>query len=378
MNEIVELFCGASGLGLGAELAGFRLAVAADVDQTLTSSHLENFPQCALRLGDLSHASKQSLLQGSIDGRKRVTGVIGGPPCQGFSTMGRHNANDPRRALLDQYFRLVAEIRPKFFLMENVPGLLSPRNAELLDSAISRVPSKYKIVGPVILDAAKFGAATRRLRTVVLGYDPDELDAITLDDMAPIANCVSTVADAIMDLPDPSNARPDGLGEYWAAYARNNRQLSAYALAARKMPPTHLGAKRAREALSVGRVSGLKPTEHTEEVIARFSQLRQGEVDEISRALRLDKKGLCPTLRAGTGSDKGSFQAVRPIHPTKARAISVREAARLQGFPDWFMFHPTVWHSCRMIGNSVSPIFAHRVLEMVAKKIDGGCLNFCV
>ncbi|KAA1337570.1 DNA cytosine methyltransferase, partial [Escherichia coli] len=72
-----------------------------------------------------------------------------------------------------------------------------------------------------------------------------------------------------------------------------------------------------------------------------------------------------PTLRAGTGADKGSHQAVRPLHPDSGRVITVREAARLQGFPDWFCFHPTKWHSFRMIGNSVSPIVSKAILSKI-------------
>ncbi|MCL0160516.1 DNA cytosine methyltransferase, partial [Klebsiella pneumoniae] len=84
--------------------------------------------------------------------------------------------------------------------------------------------------------------------------------------------------------------------------------------------------------------------------------------DKISRSQRLDPNGFCPTLRAGTGSDKGSYQAVRPIHPTQARVIAPREAARFHGFPVWFRFHPTKWHRFRQIGNSVSPLVSEAML----------------
>jgi len=85
-------------------------------------------------------------------------------------------------------------------------------------------------------------------------------------------------------------------------------------------------------------------------------------VDSISKARRLDVEGLCPTLRAGTGPERGSFQAVRPIHPRAPRVISPREAARLQGFPDWFVFDHTKWHAFRQIGNSVSPLVSEFAL----------------
>ena len=79
----------------------------------------------------------------------------------------------------------------------------------------------------------------------------------------------------------------------------------------------------------------------------------------------MDPNGLCPTLRAGTSSLNGSFQAVRPIHPIFNRVITPREAARIQGFPDWFLFHPTKWHSFKQIGNSVSPLMGEGILKII-------------
>ncbi|HFX4291534.1 TPA: DNA cytosine methyltransferase, partial [Escherichia coli] len=97
-------------------------------------------------------------------------------------------------------------------------------------------------------------------------------------------------------------------------------------------------------------------------VKARYSSILPGMVDPVSKSKCLLWDGLCPTLRAGTGSDKGSHQAVRPLHPEEGRVITVREAARLQGFPDWFVFHHTKWHSFRMIGNSVSPLMSKHIM----------------
>src|SRR5262249_15802093 len=113
-------------------------------------------------------------------------------------------------------------------------------------------------------------------------------------------------------------------------------------------------------------VSGFFGTKHTAEVIRRFSQVKPGTMDKISKFPRLEWDSLCPTLRAGTAPDRGSYQAARPIHPDRDRVITPREGARLQGFPDWFLFHPTKWHSFQQIGNSVSPLVAESVLEFVA------------
>ena len=112
---------------------------------------------------------------------------------------------------------------------------------------------------------------------------------------------------------------------------------------------------------------GASETRHSKKVIERYSEIKQGETDRFSKSRRIDPDGFCPTLRAGTGRDKGSYQAVRPLHPTENRVITPREAARLQGFPDWFQFHPTKWHSFRQIGNSVSPILAEYILSVIKK-----------
>jgi DNA (cytosine-5)-methyltransferase 1 len=110
-------------------------------------------------------------------------------------------------------------------------------------------------------------------------------------------------------------------------------------------------------------------------VAKRYANVKQGASDKISKSKKLDPTGFCPTLRAGTGKDKGSYQAVRPIHPTKNRVITPREAARLQGFPDWFVFHKTKWHSFRQIGNSVSPIVAERLLNVIREKIKNNSIQ---
>ena len=116
-------------------------------------------------------------------------------------------------------------------------------------------------------------------------------------------------------------------------------------------------------------VNGVYPTKHTDAVKERYKELAHGQQDQISKSKRLDPDGFCPTLRAGTGPEKGSYQAVRPIHYEYARVITPREAARLQGFPDWYKLPDTIWHAFRQIGNSVSPIAAERVLSAIYQRL---------
>ena len=134
--------------------------------------------------------------------------------------------------------------------------------------------------------------------------------------------------------------------------------------------PMGVGDESALQRLDAcNKVSGFLGTRHTSSVAERYANTELGKHDCVSKSYRLDPNGFCPTLRAGTGPDQGSFQAVRPIHPTEARVITPREAARLQGFPDWFQFSPTKWHSFRQIGNSVSPILAEQIFVVIAKAL---------
>jgi len=348
--RVVDLFCGGGGFSLGAHNAGIPVVAAFDVNSTLTSSFEHNFPKTALHLTDISKLTG-STIEAAIGGK--VDGVFGGPPCQGFSDIGRRAVDDPRRDLLLDFFRLVAELKPAFFVMENVRGLAYEDARGVLDLALGKVAGRYDLIGPVILDAAQFGAATRRRRLFVIGLDPTRCDPLTLEDIG-LQKCPpATVRQAIGDLEGAVQQQDVGKFDQWKITKPG--RPSDYARALRSSERTF---------------TGHRATVHTEDVIKRFAAVLPGKVDTVGRHPRLDWAGQCPTLRAGTGSDKGSYQAVRPIHPDEPRVITVREAARLQGFPDAFQFHPTVWHSFRMIGNSVSPIISKTIFSLIADRIE--------
>ncbi len=347
--NVVDLFCGCSGFGLGATQAGFNVTLSVDVDATLTSAHAINFPNNKLLLADIAGLSGSELSRAA---GCTIDGIIGGPPCQGFSSIGRSNPDDPRRGLVYHYFRLVREIRPKFFIMENVKGILFDKNRAVLDEGLSLVDPYYALCGPVVLDAANFGAPTTRRRVFVIGFLRTEMDVISSKDLEEIRFPRVTVKDALYDL---RGAKP--------LQSKSGFDLWSYGASS----PTSKYQRSLRNA--AGFFSGHKKTPHRPDIAARFADVKPGETDKIGRHPRLAWEGTCPTLRAGTGADKGSYQAVRPLHPEEPRVITVREAARLQGFPDSFNFHPTVWHSFRMIGNSVSPAIARHLLGMVLERL---------
>jgi DNA (cytosine-5)-methyltransferase 1 len=166
-----------------------------------------------------------------------------------------------------------------------------------------------------------------------------------------------TVADAIGDLPE-ADRFDDLLERDWVLARFGNP--SAYA--AKLRSPGE--GKDGLELLS----SSLR-TIHTALSQRRFRETLCGEVEPISRFLKLDPSGICNTIRAGTASDRGAFTSPRPIHPTSPRCITVREAARLHSYPDWFRFHVTKWHGFRQIGNSVPPLLAKAVAGQIASLI---------
>ena len=359
---IVDLFCGCGGFGLGAELAGFRTVAAIDIDETLQSAYKLNFPSTNVVKADLSKLDKsdwKSILK-DVD---TVDGIIGGPPCQGYSRMGAGDVNDNRRLLIMDFVRHVNILSPKFFVMENVEGLLDAKNIQQLQKAILSVDKKYTVLEPFVIDASVYGAPTKRKRVIVIGFDSKKISGITKEIFFSLNNVV-TVRDAISDIPEPiqQSKNPEDFG--WAPY-KFVEHLSEYAKFMRAEPPEGLGNPEAIRRLRENEVSGNFITVHSENITNRYASIEPGKADPVSKSKKLCWDGFCPTLRAGTGADKGSHQAVRPLHPDIGRVITVREAARLQGFPDWFCFHPTKWHSFRMIGNSVSPIVSKAVLSEI-------------
>lgn len=352
--KLVDLFCGTGGFSRGAHLAGFQVAAAFDVDDILSSSYAANFPTTKLVRYDVARLSAERL---EFEAGGRVDGIFGGPPCQGFSDIGRRDTTDARRKLLWHFFRLVREAQPTFFVMENVRGLLYAENIGELETAIAQVSDMYEIPGPVVWDSSQFGAATRRNRLFVVGVHKDRGDAVTHENIGALKRPPATVRQALADIEGATFLRDDERNFDWWKIEKLGR------------PHEYARSLRIRDGEFAGCFTGHRKTRHTQKVVERFSAVAQGGLEKVGRHPRLAWEGQCPTLRAGTGSDLGSYQSVRPIHPEENRVITVREGARLQGFPDCHKFHPTVWHSFRMIGNSVSPIMAQAVFQAIATKL---------
>lgn len=367
---VIDLYAGVGGMSLGTARAGFDVRAAVELDPIAVGTHAVNFPGSRHLNWDIAETSGAKLLEaaGLTDGK--LDGLVGGPPCQGFSDIGKRAADDPRNSLFGDFFRLVGEIRPRFFVAENVPGILAERNSDIVRAALERLPSNYVLLEAKELAANQLGAATSRARVFFVGYDPDEMGSLQeLELFKASNNSPVTVGVALAGLP---SVRSDWQSEEqgWRRVTPPQLNDSFHKRLIDAVPPgvgSTTALKRLRDS---GEVSGNLGTKHTDDVIRRFRKVVPGATDAVSRAPRLAEDGFCPTLRAGTASDRGSFQAVRPIHHRSPRVITPREAARLQGFPDWFQFHGTKWHSFRQIGNSVSPIVAEALLHRIRQKLD--------
>lgn len=366
--KVIDLFAGVGGISLGAARAGFSVSAAVELDKRAAQYHGINFPKSKHLIEDVAGLTGERLLKLSDVRPGELSGLVGGPPCQGFSAIGLRSNEDPRNELLVHFFRLVAETRPAFFVAENVPGLLQERNKSLLEHARSQIPDNYMSLDPLVCRACDYGAPTIRTRVFFIGYDPNRVAALSHNDFLPRNIHDVRVGQALSGLP--------AIRANWQTEEQSWRSVgslsnSNYERRIKDCIPQDVGDPTALNIYRTRRlVSGFLGTKHTEETIKRFNVLKPGESDAISKCVRLDKDGYCPTLRAGTGPERGGFQAIRPVHPTSPRVISPREAARLQGFPDWYQFHPTKWHAFRQIGNSVSPIVSEALLSSLYRAMS--------
>ncbi len=362
---VIDLFSGAGGFSLGAARAGFDVIGAVDSDHRAICTHTDNFPRSKHLELDISKITGDDLLKCLEIDSNSTDGIIAGPPCQGFSSIGRRDASDPRNNLFIKTFDLVASILPQFFIIENVPGILSSRYKDIIEAGLALVKDNYNTLPSLKLKANEFGAPTSRTRIFFIGFLKNGKIKTTLEDFSPPDNIeLITVGKALKGLRKKIHPNWQMDKDGWRKVARAKNGWFGNRL--QGVIPEGIGHKESLEKLKYGnRVSGCLGTRHTEEVLKRFSKVKPGNKDKISKAYRLEPNGFCPTIRAGTGSDRGSYQALRPLHPAENRVITPREAARLQGFPDWFKFDATKWHSFRQIGNSVSPLLSEHIMGVI-------------
>ena len=360
---VLDVFAGAGGLALGFEQAGFDIAAAIELDPVHAATHAFNFPQCRTLCGD---ATKMR----GIDVRKHLSApidvVVGGAPCQGFSMIGKRALDDPRNQLVKHFLRLVVELEPSVFVLENVRGLTVGKHRQLLEELTDEFQAAgYSVALPwQVLNARDYGVPQDRQRLFLVGSRGVAVPSYPLPEILALP---PSCQDALDDLPNAEDfdellasdaVRIESTGAGLSAYAREMRCLGNDAW--------HFGHVRDWDPTLM--TASLR-TAHTDISRRRFRDTRPDAVEPISRFYKLAANGVSNTLRAGTDAARGAFTSPRPIHYRHDRCVTVREMARLHGFPDWFRFHVTKWHGARQIGNSVPPPLARAVAASVREAL---------
>jgi DNA (cytosine-5)-methyltransferase 1 len=346
----VDLFSGAGGLSLGLERAGIKSVVANEVESDFAKTHSLNFPSCKMlnkSIYDVDFAAEVD----SLGMSGKIGLVAGGPPCQGFSTVGKKDAADPRNSLFVQFLRVVEEVAPRFVLFENVAGFKRLYKGEMYRKTVEGLDRLGFDCVSSVLNAKNYGAPQSRERTIILAWRRGESPL----SMPPSTHGAKerpflTLMDAISDLP------PLKAGEHRTDYLlppQNEYQNSMRALGG---------------PLTEHRCS--KYGDHMQKVMSYVKE--GGSIMDVPEELR--PKGYfkntyarllpdqpCTTITRNFGTPSSS----RCIHPLQNRALSTREGARVQGFPDHYKFHGGKGSKNLQIGNAVPPALATALGERI-------------
>ena len=363
---VVDLFAGAGGISLGFEQAGFDVAAAVEIDPVHAAVHAFNFPQTAVLARSVVGLKGAEIRHAAGLGDSQVDVVVGGAPCQGFSLIGQRILDDPRNRLVLEFVRIVTELDARYFVFENVKGLTLGKHRRFLEELVRAFQlAGYQVRTPwKVLNAADYGVPQSRERLILLGAKVGE----TLPDYPTATTRAAgssgmraegpSCREALADLPDAETF--DALRRGDETVIDGMRQPSGYAseLRCTKLSDWHYGYRRAWDPMIL---TSSARTGHSDISRRRFASTSPGLVEPISRFFRLPPAGVSNTLRAGTDGARGAFTSPRPIHYLYARCITVREMARLHGFPDWFRLHVTKWHGARQVGNAVAPPLARMI-----------------
>ena len=364
----IDFFAGIGGLSLGLELAGFFSAVHVEIED-ITSRYAEyNFPLShhfgGAQRGDIRRLKAKDVLAETRGAEVAV--IAGGPPCQGFSTAGLRRTDDPLNDLVLEMARLVQQIQPQSFIIENVPGIQRGEYWQL-DKALEKLSRDYEIAEPAVLYAPAFGVPQMRRRVFIVGIrsdlgkaprlpSPTHTTEDTVSQLFPLKK-TPTVADAIMDLPD-CDAHAYLVDGDETSYTDEPHSPFAQLMRTQSL----LGPRRGYLVGWDDTVcTNVRRTRHGADLVKRLAALEPDAADKQSRIKRLALGSVSTTIRAGTTAERGAWSAPRPCHPTLPRVLTTRECARLQSFPDWFRFHPAKWHGNRQVGNAVPPLLGEAV-----------------
>ena len=345
--KVADLFAGVGGLSLGFEQAGFEVPFAVEFDKDIADAYTQNHNLTCMYNNDIRDLDPKKLM----DKHGRVDVIVGGPPCQGFSQKGKRlSVNDDRNFLFRQYVRFVEVFRPKFFVIENVPNIITTANGYFKDEIIKAFSALGYDVKADVFDVSEYGVPQQRRRAVFIG----QLERNNVAFPRPTGKRV-TVNDAISDMTPLESGEGVDITPYMT-------------------PPANEYQRKMRKGMRGG-VKNHQATAHSAIAITRMKMIPKGMGKEVlppehrTKSIysgtwcRLIEDDIAATIttRFDTPSS-GRF-----THPTQNRCITVREAARIQSFPDSFVFYGTKTSQMKQVGNAVPPIFANAIAKEILK-----------
>lgn len=343
--QIIDLFAGVGGLSLGFEMAGFNVVVANEYDVSIANAYVRNRKNANMIVADITSLDIEATFGKH---RGQIDVIIGGPPCQGFSQKGqRKSVLDERNYLFKYYYKVVQCVRPQYFVMENVPNLLTTEHEYFKNEIYDLFKEIGYTLNSDVLNAVDYGVPQNRCRTCIIGFYGNHRVAMPEKHTEKV-----TIWDAISDLAFLSSGEGQEVQEY------PNQPQTVYQKCLRgniDVLHNHIATKHSRitlERLAMIPPKGGKenlPAEHLTKSIysGTWTRMRKGE------------QSVTITTRFDTPSS-GKF-----THPYLDRAITVREAARIQSFPDSFVFYGNRSSQMKQVGNAVPPLLAYAIANAV-------------
>ena len=339
--NVLDLFCGCGGLSLGFEEAGYNVLLGIDIWEDALKTYAYNHKHSKTLCADMSTLHGEDVKD--IIGDNSVDVIIGGPPCQGFSIAGKRIVNDDRNKLYKGFVRMVEYFKPKAFVMENVPNILSIGDGAVRETIINDFKSLGYTVETKVLTASDYGVPQNRRRAVFVGLTKGNFDF----DIPMVAEKVTT-KEALSDLPEQSIE--DG-GKYSVESTSGYQKLMRIN--------------------SIG-VYNHEVTQHNEQTVRIISMVPDGgnykdlpkEFQETRKVhiawTRLNSKR--PSITIDTGHR-------HHFHYKWDRVPTVRESARIQSFPDDFIFLCSKTSQYKQVGNAVPPLMAKAIAEQLKKQL---------
>lgn len=347
--KVIDLFAGVGGMSKGFEMAGFNVILANEVDSDIAYSYKKNHKQTKVINEDITKLDINTV----FSEYKGVDVIIGGPPCQGFSQKGRRNIiDDPRNYLFKYFYEVVKTVKPQYFIIENVPNILTANNGSFKMEIFNIFEKIGYTVNSEILNAADYGVPQNRKRAFIIG----NLNGKKIS-MPKKINKKVTIWEAISDL----NYLNSGEGEEKVDYI--TQPTSNYQIKLRMNSKALYNHKATNHnPLALERIK-LLPINGTKQDLPKKYLTKSIYSGTWSR-MNKDELSVTITTRFDTPAS-GKF-----THPFLNRAITVREAARIQSFPDNFVFYGTKTSQMKQVGNAVPPLLAKVIAEIIKEEME--------